>query len=969
MRHPHVHDSLFYIARQKNVITLSGLLFKYNAIDPNAQTNGKIDVVNGQLKDKYVSGVWQNPYQEFTTLAITPSVIRYKKKSCSVVLPQNLWLSNVSGTVSSIQFDAGDGAGYRTLAFNTSVNLSYADTGWKHWTFKVNRTGGQSVLYTHTKVYFGNAGAGVSARTSGTPISARGTEIDLSQTITAAEAYNGKAGSARVIISYRSAADPVIRRPLIVAEGFDPGHITDPEEEEGMNDFDGFINRIIFSQSIALRNLISADPSQYDIIYVNWNNGTDFLQRNAFVLEAVIRWVNANKQPLAGVPQPNVVLGSSMGGVIARMALGRMDRGGGLNGAGGYNAHETRLYISLDAPHLGANVPLGAQAAARHARRMYVASGPLALTAQYVTTVANLLDPLQTLRLADQPASRQMLINRIDANYNISNTDHVNFQNELRTQWAFPANIRNVAISNGNECGIDQEYTAGSPLLYYNLDAQTRIAAELFDIFNGGVVSGLFGALTPAIPFQIPGRNRFHITLDVRTLANGGGNQVYYGNMSYTKKVLWLVQVTVTVANKTYNAPSGLLPLDTYPGGFYTLTFGGLPNSVVNNSFQTFNSNFNIRYRFAFVHTTSALCIGGGNQTLTNTQYMARYIGATPPAVPFNTPFQNFTTAFNANGAVWDFENATTRRLNNEPHEGIFLRSANWLAAELNRTGTNPGPASNCSALCVNMAITGPTSLCTNASYSVPVVAGANYTWSATPLGSVTFGGTGNSVTATKSPSFNGTATIQVNVTLAGCGDRPATINVLAGTPPATITSVTQPPPSYGTINVYFNLPGSASPITSHKWYIDNVMVYSSSGVPNSPTILNGGSCGMHGVRLDVISACGTSASNSFQYYKSCGSMFTAAPNPTNGQLTINVIEENTASELSQSKLAPGPSATSRKAYKIAITDMTGVRRKYFDYKSGITTTTINISDLRAGIYNVSVFDGKEWDSRKINKQ
>ena len=36
LRHPSIHDSLCYIARQKEVITLSGLLFKYNAIDPNA---------------------------------------------------------------------------------------------------------------------------------------------------------------------------------------------------------------------------------------------------------------------------------------------------------------------------------------------------------------------------------------------------------------------------------------------------------------------------------------------------------------------------------------------------------------------------------------------------------------------------------------------------------------------------------------------------------------------------------------------------------------------------------------------------------------------------------------------------------------------------------------------------------------------------------------------------------------------
>jgi hypothetical protein len=98
-----------------------------------------------------------------------------------------------------------------------------------------------------------------------------------------------------------------------------------------------------------LQNLITDDPSQYDIIYVNWKNGTDYLQRNELVLEEVIRLVNSIKQPdlITGLRNPNVVLGSSMGGVIARMALGRMDRGGGFNGAGGFAAHETRLYVSF----------------------------------------------------------------------------------------------------------------------------------------------------------------------------------------------------------------------------------------------------------------------------------------------------------------------------------------------------------------------------------------------------------------------------------------------------------------------------------------------------------------------------------------------------------------------------------------------------------------------------------------------
>jgi hypothetical protein len=288
MRHPAINDSLCYIARQNEVITLSGLLFKYNAINPNAQATGKMQTVNGRLKDVYVSSVWQNPYQEFTTLAISPSIINYNLTYCKVILPANLWLTNMGSQVSSIQMDAGDGLGYRTVNFDTQISLNYADTGWKHWVFKVTLINNQ-VLYTHCKIFFNNTSNKAGSAGTG----ARGVS-DLNITINAKEPFLLFYGSAKVVISYHNTNDKVITRPLIIAEGFDPGHITKPEEPEGQNDFESFITSIRSSGSIALRTLISGnpglnDPSEYDIIYVNWKNGTDYLQRNELVLEEVIR--------------------------------------------------------------------------------------------------------------------------------------------------------------------------------------------------------------------------------------------------------------------------------------------------------------------------------------------------------------------------------------------------------------------------------------------------------------------------------------------------------------------------------------------------------------------------------------------------------------------------------------------------------------------------------------------------------
>ncbi len=885
--HPSVYDSLCYIARQKEVITLSGLLFKYNAIDPNAQANGKMQTVNGQLKDKYVGSVWQNPYQEFNTMAISPSTINYNLTYCSVVLPSNLFLTNRSSEISSIQFNAADGLGYRTIQYNTPVSLNYADTGWKRWIFKITLISGQQ-LFSHTKVHFNNtsnaAGSGGAA--------ARGV-ADRRATITATEQFNGAFGVADIVISYRNINDQVLRRPLIVAEGFDPGWITSPEEPEGENSFAGFVASVINSRSFALQSLVSDNPSQYDLVYVNWRNGTDWLQRNELALEAVIRWVNANKQPLAGVMQPNVVLGSSMGGVIARMALGRMDRGGGQNGAGGFAAHQTNLYVSLDAPHQGANVPLGYQAAARHATRMYVSTGGLAVAVEIIQLLRNGPSPLLNLLLADQPASRQMLTNRIDINYNQTNAPNQQFLQELRTQWAYPVNIRNIAISNGSECAIDQEFAAGSSLLYHYRSTKTRFIGDLIFMVAGVGLQALNVSPLITIPLILPGSNKFELTIDIKSIANGGGNAVYYGNIKLTKKILWLLPVSINIANKTYNAPSGILPFDTYPGGFYTLTLANQSGSVSQDWMFSYNNSFFIQRRFSFIPTTSSLDIGQGNTALTNANYVARYVGAAPPVAPFNTPFANFATAFNQDGSQWIFDNNNFRRLNNEPHEGLYLRNANFLADEMN--GIN-NVRTNCEAFCANGDIIGPSIICNTETFTAPFGNGVTYSWTCSDPTAVTFAGTGNTRQITR--NGNKQVTITVNITGA-CGTTILTRSVRLGGFSQSEYKIYSYPNSivYGQTVQFGPLSGQVTDAISYSWiYPSGGWTYISGQgtrvltlrVPVYSPYQTGGDIG-----LSVGSACGTTSYFPLTHFNYLNSFRIAvSPNPATDILSVDFIND-----------------------------------------------------------------------------
>ncbi len=106
---PAYQDSFWQTQRQPGIIILSGLYYNYSRFKDNAASGGFVTVSNEQFFDRYVSGIWQNPYQEFNTMAISPSIINYNLTYCSAVLPSNLFLTNRSSEISTIQFDAANG--------------------------------------------------------------------------------------------------------------------------------------------------------------------------------------------------------------------------------------------------------------------------------------------------------------------------------------------------------------------------------------------------------------------------------------------------------------------------------------------------------------------------------------------------------------------------------------------------------------------------------------------------------------------------------------------------------------------------------------------------------------------------------------------------------------------------------------------------------------------------------------------
>lgn len=89
----------------------------------------------------------------------------------------------------------------------------------------------------------------------------------------------------------------------------------------------------------------------YDLIFLDFHDGVDYIQRNALVLEELLDLVNTTKDCNG---DDIVVIGASMGGQIARYALTKMESEN--------KHHGVRTYVSFDSPQQGAVVPMGVQA-------------------------------------------------------------------------------------------------------------------------------------------------------------------------------------------------------------------------------------------------------------------------------------------------------------------------------------------------------------------------------------------------------------------------------------------------------------------------------------------------------------------------------------------------------------------------------------------------------------------------------
>lgn len=423
-----------------NYVPLSLLITDFENIKPESLENGQI---TRNAKDLYqVNGSESNVYEKHQLSLLAPIVARTKDRNVRFLLSRDLVFNTTNRVVSSIKVEQG--STWKDIDTDEFFTLNFPENGSHTVRYKIQFTNGDvlsqsfviNVQYqkraeeaTGSKAFQPNV---VTSISSVIPYKGYGEST----------AFTGK-GEYEIFMGN----DGVLDKPIILVDGFDPGDTRNTA---------GIYQMLSYGSGQNLGDQIRQQG--YDIIVLNFpiytrpdgttiiDGGVDYIQRNAMILVELLKQVNAQKSGNV----KNVVIGPSMGGLISRYALRYMEQ----------NAMnpDTRVYLSFDSPHLGANVPLGFQ----HLFN-YMGYGPLGdVTMQQVVN-----------GMLKSPAAREMLLDHFEGHLKPANATEFDpalllpagapnyrdaFQSELNAM-GFPTSTRNVAISNGAGNGA----TTGTP--------------------------------------------------------------------------------------------------------------------------------------------------------------------------------------------------------------------------------------------------------------------------------------------------------------------------------------------------------------------------------------------------------------------------------------------------------------------------------------------------------------------------
>ena len=334
--------------------------------------------------------------------------------------------SHGTSPLAALTLDPDDGGGPRPLQPGVPMAVSYKTTGVRTLTLDARLEDGR-VLTARTVL---------DVKRLATP------EPTETWSITASESWGGQTAGGQAYL-YLAPGHSGLVNPVIVVEGFDLD-----------NSMDWPVLYDLLNREAMLEDLRAEG---FDAVVLDFAEATEPIQRNAFVLTELLTQVAA-----AAPGRSQVLIGASMGGLVSRYALLRMEQ----QGAG----HQVRTYLSFDSPHGGANIPLGLQ----HWLEFFQGESEEA---------AFLLSRLDT------PASRQMLLYHHLAGSGTVGADPLRaaWLADLAANGNWPLVPRLVAVANGSGTGQDQGFAAGAQIIAYEYRSLlVDIDGDVWAVPDGG---------------------------------------------------------------------------------------------------------------------------------------------------------------------------------------------------------------------------------------------------------------------------------------------------------------------------------------------------------------------------------------------------------------------------------------------------------------------------------------------------
>lgn len=795
----------------------------YASIAPNALQDNLLTVQNEQVYD--VAGRSQSPYQTNVLFAAAPALAYSPTNNVSFLFRRNLYLRS-AGVVPTLYLDFDDGRGYQLVTWGQALATSYSTAGTK-------RVKVRAVFSTKVLEPIGTQKGDTrnKAQRPSFPTSiAFESHFDFQvRAVVAASRYGDNGGTSGYLkptgspygayysIRYGRGHGANVVKPFVVVEQYNIAgvapHLIDCNNPN--NTVDSFMDKI---NGVALQSGVtfneSLEAAGYDLVYIDFERNTGDITINARVFERVMQEVNTRKaiaQNAGLTVYGNVVMGMSMGGLIARYGLADMTKN-----TGPFGAPDTRLLVLHDSPQRGAYNPVGLQSFARSC------DVPLNIfeflkIRDFKGTISDAIDVL------DEPATQQLAIlnafngrGDIRANTFINGdySDMVDFTRPINAGRPQPA-YQIVATSDGSQCGRG----SGAPV------GVVLSSADTYTSTAGAVLGGLISMLNP-----ISYLGRF--SLGVRGAAYGlpaYGQQATISRMrvyiEYRLKIgrcpfCITIPLRFNLLNESATSPANTLPYETLPGGTTNLDreSGGCGNTtgLVALFLRTSLYNGDI----CFVPSYSALDV----QTVTPATAAVAYLYGAPPqtsAVPRVAKF----IAMEQNAGLY-----------NQTHLQFTTRNSQWIFNEMQGLPIAP---LNCQTECSPyppISISGLDIVCagsTGTTFTVAPPFGSVTGWTASPAGLVTLptttaGATSITVTPANSSS-TGLVTLTAQISN-GCYSTVATRQVAVGEGIIKIEDNAMQPPRCAESDAVFNITESYGVQGPFTWQVSAGRIYSGQG-------------------------------------------------------------------------------------------------------------------------------------------